>query len=88
MQKHKTFDLRCNIDNQGTLTIRIPQKLYKEYEQKVQNNNMHLLYEIFEDYSKLPPSLRRLFQHRLLGNIDRLGTLEDVLFLLWDTKLK
>lgn len=88
MQKHKTFDLRCNIDNKGTLSIRIPQHLYKEFEHKVQTNDMHLLCEIFEGFSKLPPSLRRLFQHRLLGNIDRIKTLEDVLFMIWDMKLQ
>lgn len=87
-ENNKTFSVRCNIGNQGTLSIEIPKRLYKEFEHKVQNNDLHLLCEIFEDFSKLQPSLRRLFQHRLLVNIDRINTLEDVLFLLWDTRVQ
>lgn len=87
-QNKKNFNVSCNIDNQGTLSISIPRKLYQEFEHRVQNNDMHLLCEIFEDFSKLPPSLRRLFQHRLLVNIDKVNTLEDVLFLLWDTRVQ
>lgn len=88
MQNNKTFDLKCSIDNQGTLTISIPQRLYKEFEGRIQNNDMNILCEIFDAFSKMPSNQRRRFQNKLFIENSRIKTLEDVLFLIWQVRME
>ena len=85
MKNSKFFEVKCSINHENQLSIRIPYSCHEDFSRTVsgrKQDEMARLVELFGEYSLFDIPKRQTFQALIEERADSISTLDDLLALL------
>lgn len=85
MKNTKFFEVKCSINQEKQLSIRIPYSCHEDFSPTVSGRkeaDMARLVEIFGEFAKFDLPKRQTFQALIEERADSISTLDDILALL------